>query len=119
MISALDTLVIPTWANGPDGSGNGGWSAGLLAQRVTNATEGVAVNLRVPPPIGRELQVARVAKARGMSEAEVTRLVEANTDGPDLGILGDPGVNVLMLNLALDKACPVATVPVPATMPGK
>ncbi len=55
-----DTIVIPTWANGPDGSGNGGWSAGLLAPFVPRSSSagGVAVNLRVPPPIGRELEVA-------------------------------------------------------------
>lgn len=54
-----DTIVIPTWANGPDGSGNGGWSAGLLAPFVPRpgAAGGVAVNLRVPPPIARPLTV--------------------------------------------------------------
>jgi hypothetical protein len=57
--TANDTITIPSWANGPDDSGNGGWSAGLLAEHVTDATNGVAVSLRVPPPIGRPLCVKR------------------------------------------------------------
>jgi len=49
-----------------------------------------------------ELQVARVAKARGLPEQQVRALVNKYTDRPDLGVLGDAGVNVLLLNLALD-----------------
>ena len=51
-----------------------------------------------------ELQIPRVAKARGVSEDKVRELIKQNTDGRDLGVLGDPGVNVLHLNLALDQA---------------
>jgi len=50
-----------------------------------------------------ELQTPRVAKARGLSEEKIRELVQQNTDGRDLGVLGDPGVNVLELNLALDS----------------
>lgn len=49
-----------------------------------------------------ELQARRVAAARGIEVSEVLKLVEANTDGRELGVLGEPGVNVLLLNLALD-----------------
>jgi len=50
-----------------------------------------------------EMQVPRVAKARGLPLEKVLELVRANTDAADLGILGDAGVNVLRLNLALEK----------------
>jgi potassium-transporting ATPase KdpC subunit len=48
------------------------------------------------------LQAARVAKARNLSVEKVEELISSNTDRPDFGILGDAGVNVLRLNLALD-----------------
>jgi potassium-transporting ATPase KdpC subunit len=50
------------------------------------------------------LQAVRVAEARGMEIAETLELIEEHTDGRDLGFLGEPGVNVLLLNLALDDA---------------
>jgi K+-transporting ATPase ATPase C chain len=48
------------------------------------------------------LQMARVAKARGLSDTEMKKAIAAATDKPFLGFLGEPGVNVLELNLALD-----------------
>ncbi|TDF66190.1 potassium-transporting ATPase subunit KdpC [Cupriavidus sp. L7L] len=53
-------------------------------------------------PAAAEYQVARVARARGIPTEQVKQLVAANTDTPLLPVLGDPGVNVLKLNLALD-----------------
>jgi K+-transporting ATPase ATPase C chain len=50
-----------------------------------------------------ELQAPRVAKVRGLSEDKVRELIRANTDAASLGFLGEPGVNVLELNLALDS----------------
>jgi K+-transporting ATPase ATPase C chain len=50
-----------------------------------------------------ELQTPRVAKARGLDVEKVRVLIQQNTDGADLGILGDAGVNVLKLNIALDE----------------
>jgi len=57
-------------------------------------------------PASAEAQVPRVAKARGASADQVRTLVARFTRGPDLGLLGEPRVNVLRLNLALDRQFP-------------
>ena len=55
-------------------------------------------------PRGAEVQIRRVAAARGMSEAEVKKIVEENIHKPWLGLFGTYKVNVLKLNVALDTA---------------
>ena len=58
-------------------------------------------------PAGAEFQVPRVARERGMSEAEVRSIVAAHTEGRQFGFLGEPRVNVLELNLDLDNRRPM------------
>jgi len=57
-------------------------------------------------PAGAAFQIPRVARDRGMSEADLRLLVERLTEGRQLGFLGEPRVNVLELNLALDERRP-------------
>lgn len=66
---------------------------------VTSSASGLDPHISVENAL---LQAPRVAKARGISEKVVLSKIKANTDGRDLGILGDSRVNVLMLNLSLD-----------------
>jgi len=69
------------------------------ADAVTSSASGLDPHISVR---NASLQAARVAKARGIGEQEVLEKVEAHTEGRSLGLLGDPRVNVLTLNLSLD-----------------
>jgi K+-transporting ATPase ATPase C chain len=65
-------------------------------------TSGSGIDPHISPANAR-LQTARVAEERGLTPERVAELVDEHTDGRFLGVFGEPGVNVLELNLALDE----------------
>jgi potassium-transporting ATPase KdpC subunit len=71
---------------------------------VTASASGLDPHLS---PDSAAVQIARVAKTRGVAADVVAGLVREFTERPTLGVLGDPRVNVLLLNLALDRALPM------------
>ena len=116
--------------NGYDASGSSGSNYGPLQADLLKRVAGDAAALRastghqeIPDdaittsasgldpdisPAYAVLQVDRIAKARGVSAETVRKVISDQTQGPALGFLGQPHVNVLTTNLALDKALPKA-----------
>ena len=74
------------------------------ADAVTASGSGLDPNIS---PTYAYLQIARVAKARGVGADQIHQLVADNTDGRTLGVFGEPRVNVLELNIALDQKFPM------------
>jgi K+-transporting ATPase ATPase C chain len=70
------------------------------ADAVTRSGSGLDPHISLA---NAEMQAPRVARARGLPLTQIRALIDQYTAGPDLGILGEPGVNVLLLNVALDR----------------
>jgi K+-transporting ATPase ATPase C chain len=76
----------------------------IPADLVTTSGSGLDPHIS---PASAAAQVARVAKARGISADQLNQLAAQFTEGPDLGLLGEPRVNVLRLNIVLDQRFPM------------
>src|SRR5579872_5278896 len=75
----------------------------IPADMVTSSASGLDPHIS---PANAALQVARVARARGVPADQIRALVAAHTEGRQFGFLGEPRVNVLELNMALDSTLP-------------
>jgi potassium-transporting ATPase KdpC subunit len=95
-----DTLIAGSVAQARAETGATG---SLPADMVTRSGSGLDPHIS---PANAELQLNRVAKARGVPADQVRQLVLQHTEGRTLGVLGDPRINVLLLNIALDSAFP-------------
>jgi K+-transporting ATPase ATPase C chain len=78
-------------------------AAVIPAYAVTASDSGLDPHIS---PAYAELQIARIASARGVGEAQVRKVIEQHVEGRTFGVLGQPRVNVLLTNMALDARFP-------------
>lgn len=78
-------------------------AAVIPADAVTASASGLDPHIS---PAYAELQIARIASARGVGEAQVREVIEQHVEGRTFGVLGQPRVNVLLTNMALDARFP-------------
>lgn len=78
-------------------------AAVIPADAVTASASGLDPHIS---PAYAELQIARIASARGVGEAQVRKVIEQHVEGRTFGVLGQPRVNVLLTNMALDARFP-------------
>ena len=83
---------------------NPDYTGPIPADLLTSSGSGLDPHIS---PASAEAQVARVAKARGVTPDRITELVAKHTDGRQWGIFGEPRVNVLLLNIDLDHSVPL------------
>lgn len=94
-----DTLIAQAVAN--EVASDGAERGRIPADLVTSSASGLDPDIS---PASARLQVARVAKARGKSAAAVAEILERHIQGRQFGFFGEPRVNVLLLNIAIDSA---------------
>jgi len=82
---------------------NPAFSGPIPADLTTASASGLDPDIS---PASAYAQVPRVAQARGVDEQQVRELIDKSTEGRTMGLLGDPRVNVLLLNLAMDEKLP-------------
>ena len=83
---------------------NPGFTGPIPADLLTSSASGLDPHIS---PASAEAQLARVAAARGVTPDRIQALVDRRTEGRQWGIFGEPRVNVLLLNLDLDRTTPV------------
>lgn len=94
-----DTLIAQAVAN--EVASDGAERGRIPADLVTSSASGLDPDIS---PASARLQVARVAKARGKSAAAVAEILERHIQGRQFGFFGEPRINVLLLNIAIDSA---------------